>query len=164
MKGTRVGFGYDAHRFGGEGPVVLCGVDIDHSTGVEATSDGDVACHAIIDALLGAAAMGDIGSYFPSDDPQWTGARSVDLLRDVVTKIIDRGFDIVNTDVTIVAQSVRVSPFKTDTQRARTRDEVAAACRVPKTSVSVKATTTDGLGWIGAGEGLAAQAVVSLQR
>lgn len=159
MKGTRVGFGYDAHRFGGEGPVVLCGVDIDHPIGVEATSDGDVGCHAIIDALLGAAAMGDIGSHFPSDDPQWTGARSVDLLRDVVTKVIDRGFDIVNTDVTIVAQSVRVSPHV-----EAMRDEVAAACRVPKTSVSVKATTTDGLGWIGAGEGLAAQAVVSLQR
>ena len=159
MKGTRVGFGYDAHRFGGEGPVVLCGVDIDHPTGVEATSDGDVACHAIIDALLGAAAMGDIGSYFPSDDPQWTGARSVDLLRDIVTRIIDRGFDIVNTDVTIVAQSVRVSPHV-----EAMRDQVAAACRVPKASVSVKATTTDGLGWIGAGEGLTAQAVVSLQR
>ena len=159
MKGTRVGFGYDAHRFGGDGPVILCGVPIDHEMGVTATSDGDVGCHALIDALLGAASMGDIGTHFPSDDAQWEGARSLDMLRDTVTKIIDRGYDIVNVDVTIVAESVRVSPHAD-----AMRDQLAAACRIPHASVSVKATTTDGLGWIGSGDGLAAHAVVSIQR
>lgn len=159
MSGTRIGFGYDAHRFGGDGPVVLCGISIDHTTGVLATSDGDVACHALMDALLGAAAMGDIGSQFPSDDPQWHGARSVDMLRQVVTDVINRGYDVVNVDLTIVAEEVRVAPH-VEAMRA----ELAAACRIPTASVSVKATTTDGLGWIGSGEGLAAHAVAAIQR
>ncbi len=159
MPGTRIGFGYDAHRFGGDGPVVLCGIPIDDATGVLATSDGDVACHALIDALLGAAAMGDIGSHFPSDDPRWEGARSIDMLRDVVTQVINRGYDVLNVDITIVVETVRVAPH-VDAMR----DQLAAACRLPKASISVKATTTDGLGWIGTGEGLAANAVAAIQR
>lgn len=154
-----MGFGYDAHRFGGSGPVILCGVQIDHPVGVIGTSDADVAVHAVADAVLGAAAVGDLGSFFPSSDPQWQDADSLDLLRRCVTMIFDRGYDISNVDVTIIVESVRVAPH-----RDAMREALVSPLRVPLTHVSVKATTTDGLGWIGADEGLAAYAVVTIQR
>lgn len=159
MADQRVGFGYDAHRFGGQGPVILCGVPIDHGSGVVATSDGDVAAHAVCDAVLGAAAIGDLGTFFPSSDPQWNGVSSIDLVAKCVTMVFDRGYDISNVDVTIVAQDVMVAPHRDDM-----RAELARAVRLSPMNVSVKATTTDGLGWIGAGEGLAAFAVVNLSR
>jgi 2-C-methyl-D-erythritol 2,4-cyclodiphosphate synthase len=155
----RVGYGFDAHRFGGQGPVVLCGVSVDHPVGVLATSDGDVAAHAVCDAILGAAALGDVGTWFPSADPQWSDARSLDLVSRCVTMVFDRGYDIANVDVTIVVQDIRVSP-----RRDAMREALASAMRLPLTNVSIKATTTDGLGWIGSGDGLAAHAVVILQR
>lgn len=159
MKEQRVGFGYDAHRFGGPGPVILCGVSIDHPIGVVATSDGDVGVHALIDAVLGSAAAGDVGTHFPSSDPRWENADSVEMLRTAVRLVFDRGFDIINADVTIIAESLKVAPH-----RDAMREALTSALRIPPASISVKATSTDGLGFIGADEGLAAYAVVTIQR
>lgn len=159
MPETRTGIGYDAHRFGGDGPVRIGGVAIDHPTGVVGTSDADVAAHAICDALLGAAALGDLGTHFPSSDPQWKGANSMDLLADCAEMVTTAGYTIVNCDVTVIAQIVRVAPHR-EAMRAR----IAMAITVDVARVSVKATTTDGLGWIGHGEGLAAQAVVTIKK
>lgn len=159
MKEQRVGFGYDVHRFGGPGPVTLCGVAIDHPVGVVATSDGDVGVHALIDAVLGSAAAGDVGTHFPSSDPQWENADSVEMLRTAVRLVFDRGFDIINADVTIIAESLKVAPH-----RDAMREALTSALRIPPASISVKATSTDGLGFIGADEGLAAYAVVTIQR
>ncbi len=159
MKEQRVGFGYDVHRFGGDGPVSLCGVSIEHPVGVVATSDGDVGTHALIDAVLGSAAAGDIGSHFPSSDPQWENANSVELLREAVRLVFDRGYDIINADVTIIAESLMVGPH-----RDAMREALTSALRIPPANISVKATTTDGLGFIGTDQGLAAYAVVTIQR
>lgn len=159
MTKIRIGFGYDAHRFGGQGPVILCGVAIGNPTGLEGTSDADPAAHAAIDAILGAAAIGDIGTHFPSADPQWHGADSMELASICAMKVNDRGFEIANIDVTIIAESVRIAPH-----RDEMREKLATACRVQIGFVSVKATSTDGLGWIGANEGIAAHAVVALSR
>ncbi len=159
MTGTRVGFGYDAHRFGGAGPVILGGVRIDHETGVVGASDADVACHAVSDALLGAAALGDIGEFFPSADPQWHGADSTRFVAECARMVRRAGFCIGNIDVTIVAQTVRVAPH-----RDAMRENLAAAVGVDIEAISVKATTTDGLGWIGASAGIAAHAVVAIYR
>jgi 2-C-methyl-D-erythritol 2,4-cyclodiphosphate synthase len=157
MSGPRVGFGYDAHRFGGEGPVILAGVSIEHGSGVIGTSDADVASHAVCDALLGAAALGDLGELFPSDDPQWRGADSTEFVSVCALMVREAGFEIGNIDVTVIAQSVRVSPH-----RRAMRENLATALGIVISDVSVKATTTDRLGWIGSGEGLAAHAVVVL--
>lgn len=159
MNGTRVGFGFDAHRFGGEGPIVVCGVDIEHSIGLIATSDGDVASHAICDALLGAAALGDLGVHFPSDDVKWQNARSLDLVVSCAQKVRTSGFDLSHIDVTVVVQSVRIGPH-----RDEMRSMLGAALDLPASSVSVKATTTDGLGWIGSDKGMAAHAVATIYR
>lgn len=156
---VRTGFGYDVHRFGGDGPVVLCGVELDHPTGILATSDGDVAAHAIADALLGAAAIGDLGTEYPSDDPASEGARSLDMLAQCAIKVQDRGFDIQNVDVVIVVEEIRIAPH-----RDEMRQHLADALHISLNQISVKGKTTDGLGAIGAGEGLAAQAVVTIQR
>lgn len=159
MNDTRVGFGFDAHRFGGDGPIVVCGVDIEHSIGVVATSDGDVASHAVCDALLGAAALGDIGAHFPSEDIQWQNVRSLELVASCAQKVRAAGFELSNVDVTIVVQHVRIGPHGTEM-----RSRLSAALELPIGSVSVKATTTDGLGWIGSDEGLAAHAVATIYR
>ena len=153
----RVGWGFDAHRFGGGGPVVLCGVEIGHDRGVEATSDGDVAVHALMDALFGAAALGDLGSHFGTDDPAMEAADSMELLARVVAAVSDAGMRIGNVDVTIIAESLRVSPH-----REAMRQNLAAALHIEVADVSVKATSTDGLGAIGSGDGLAAVAVAVL--
>ena len=159
MREQLVGFGFDAHRFGGAGPIVLGGVRIDHDTGLAGTSDADVAAHAIADAILGAAAIGDLGEHFPSSDPQWEGADSLSILRKCVAMVQDRGYSMVNVDVTIVAESVRISPH-----RDAMRNALANALVIPLQKVSVKATTTDGMGWTGRNEGIAAMAVVSIER
>jgi len=157
MSGTRVGFGYDAHRFGGEGPVILAGAPVEYHSGVIGTSDADVASHAVCDALLGAGALGDLGEFFPSDDPRWSGAESTKFVSACAHMVRKAGFEIRNIDVTVIAQSLRVSPH-----REAMRENLAAALGIAVGDVSVKATTTDGLGWIGAGEGLAAHAVAVL--
>lgn len=159
MSETRTGFGYDAHRFGGDGPVTLGGVVIEHTVGVIGTSDADVVAHALCDALLGSVAAGDLGLYFPDSDPQWAGADSLDLLRTCAQEVKAAGFMIGSVDVTVILQSIRVSPH-----RDAMRENLAAAMGVPTASVSVKATTTDGLGWIGSDAGLAAHAVATVYR
>ncbi len=157
MGDVRTGIGYDAHRLGGKGPVVLAGVVIDHAVGVVATSDGDVAVHAVCDALLGAVAAGDLGAFFPSSDPQWEGADSLSLLRTCTAAVTEEGYSIGSIDVTIIVQSVRIAPHR-DLMRHR----LAGAMGIGIDRVSVKATTTDGLGWIGRDDGLAAQAVATV--
>jgi 2-C-methyl-D-erythritol 2,4-cyclodiphosphate synthase len=157
MSGSRVGFGYDAHRFGGDGPVILAGVPIEHDSGVIGTSDADVAFHAVCDALLGAGALGDLGEFFPSDDPRWSGADSTEFVSECARMVREAGFEIGNIDVTVLAQSVRVSPH-----RETMKENLASALGISPGDVSVKATTTDRLGWIGSGQGLAAHAVVVL--
>jgi 2-C-methyl-D-erythritol 2,4-cyclodiphosphate synthase len=153
----RVSWGFDAHSFGGEPPVRLAGVVVDSARGVLATSDGDVVAHALSDALLGAAGLGDLGAHFPSSDSRWEGADSMDLLRSVVAMCSE--LEVLFVDVTVIAQDVLVSPH-----RDAMRGSLAAALGVELNLVSVKATTTDGMGPIGAGEGIAATAVVTATR
>lgn len=157
--GSRVGMGYDAHRFGGTGPVILAGVPIDHPVGVLGTSDADVAAHAVCDALLGAAALGDLGDFFPSDDEQWLGADSMELVAACGRQVRSARFELESVDLTIIVEAVRVAPY-----RDEMRSNLALALQLPILAVSVKATTTDGLGWIGTGEGLAAHAVATIYR
>lgn len=159
MPDTRTGFGYDAHRFGGHGPVVLAGVRIDHPVGVIGTSDADVATHAVCDALLGAVAAGDLGTFFPSAEPEWKDIDSLQLLMSCATMVADAGYAISSIDLTIIVQSVRIAPH-----RERMRSRLAEAMDIDAGMVSVKATTTDGLGWIGTDVGLAAQAVATVHR
>jgi 2-C-methyl-D-erythritol 2,4-cyclodiphosphate synthase len=153
----RVGFGTDAHRFGGPGRTLLAGVVVDEHRGVEATSDGDVLAHAVADALLGAAALGDLGASFPSEDPRWRGADSVALLGEVVARVHGAGYRVSSLDATVIAEKVRVSP-----QREAIRLRLAEVLQIEGNRVSVKGTSTDGLGFAGRDEGLAAVAVVVL--
>jgi 2-C-methyl-D-erythritol 2,4-cyclodiphosphate synthase len=152
----RVGWGYDVHAFGGLGPLLLAGVVIDPDRGLVGTSDADAVAHAVADALLGASSLGDLGTLFPSSDPRWEGADSMKLLAEVVGLFTDAGFVALHLDVTVVAQKVWVSPHRLDM-----RENLARALRVGVERVSVKATTTDGLGFVGRDEGLAAVAVVT---
>ncbi len=156
MSETRIGFGFDAHRFGSVPPVVVGGVVVDHERGVEATSDGDVACHAVADAVLGAANLGDLGTHFPSSDPRWHDADSTALLAECVRMARQQSLDVLAVDVTVISQSVRIHPF-----RDAVRAGLAAALELDPDRVSVKATTTDHLGALGRDEGLAAVAVVT---
>jgi 2-C-methyl-D-erythritol 2,4-cyclodiphosphate synthase len=153
----RVGFGIDAHRFGGSDPLVIGGVVIDSERSVEATSDGDVALHALIDAMLGAAALGDLGHHFPSSDPTWHGVSSIDMLLATKHILAENDLSVTSVDVTVIAQSVRVAPHRND-MRAR----IAAVLEIDVDAVSVKATSTDGMGFIGRNEGIAASAVVTV--
>ncbi|MEZ5176344.1 MAG: 2-C-methyl-D-erythritol 2,4-cyclodiphosphate synthase [Acidimicrobiia bacterium] len=159
MTDTRTGIGYDAHAFGGVGPVVLCGVPIDHPTGVVGTSDADVAVHAVCDALLGAAALGDLGEHFPSVAASSIDADSLEMLSTCTDMVNADGYTVSSIDVTIIAQQVRVAPH-----RDRMRTNLANATSTSLERVSVKGTTTDHLGWIGRNEGLAAVAVVTIAR
>ena len=149
----RIGNGYDVHRLVPGRKCIICGVDIPHSLGLLGHSDADVALHALTDALLGAAAMGDIGMHFPDTDPKWKGADSRMLLRAVVDIIAQKGFKPVNVDVTIIAQAPKMRPH-IDAMRAN----IAADLGLDIDCVSVKATTTEGLGFTGRAEGIAAQA------
>jgi len=155
---VRIGWGFDAHRFSADGRVVLAGIVADDSRGVDATSDGDVPVHAVADAVLGAAALGDLGALFPSDDPAWIGADSMALLDEVMLRVMAAGYRVASVDVTVIAQSVRVSPH-----REAMRIALSERLGVDVSSVSVKATTTDGMGFLGADEGLAAVAVAVLE-
>ena len=155
----RIGSGFDVHAFGPGDHVVLGGVRIPHSAGLVAHSDGDVVLHALADALLGAIAAGDIGQHFPDSDPAWRGADSRALLRRVALEVAVRGLRVVNCDITVLAQAPRVAPH-----REAMRANIAADLAVDVADVSVKATTTEGLGFVGRREGIAAQAVVLLAR
>jgi 2-C-methyl-D-erythritol 2,4-cyclodiphosphate synthase len=152
----KTGFGFDTHRFGGDPPLLLAGVEADSGRGLIGTSDADVVAHAVADALLGAAGLGDLGILFPSSDPRWQGADSMDLLRSVVERFHAAGLRVNHLDITVIAERVRVHPIRGEMQVA-----LAAALGIDPASVSVKATTTDGLGFLGRDEGIAAVAVVT---
>lgn len=151
----RIGQGFDVHAFGDGDHVMLGGVRIPHVRGLVAHSDGDVALHALCDALLGAAALGDIGRHFPPSDSRWAGADSRGLLRAVVGLLDDAGWRTVNADIAIVCEAPRVNPH-VDAMRSA----IAPVLGVGGGAVSVKATTTEKLGFCGRGEGIAALAVV----
>lgn len=154
---TRVGWGFDAHRLDGEPPLKLGGVIVSNTLGVTATSDGDVLTHAVTDALLGACALGDMGEHFPSSDPGLRGADSIDLLRRATAMAAEAGWRVTHIDVTVLAQSIRIAPH-----RGLIARNLADALGASSANVSVKASTTDGLGFVGSDEGLAAVAVVSV--
>ena len=153
----RIGQGIDAHRFGEGSSIRLGGVDIPFEQGIEAHSDGDVVAHAICDALLGAASLGDLGGHFPSDDERWRNVDSVQILGKVFDLVSTHGLRVSNLDVTVICQAPRLSPH-VEAMRA----VIARTLHMEPTRVSVKATTTDGLGYTGRGEGIAAHAVVLL--
>lgn len=154
----RVGLGYDVHPFDDGRPLILGGVVFEGERGLAGHSDGDALTHAIIDALLGAAALGDIGSHFPSTDERLKGADSVELLKRVCRLIAAKGCRIANIDTIVIAEKPRVAPKVQDIQT-----HLAFAMGLEVTQVSVKATTTDGMGAIGRGEGIAAQAVALIE-
>ncbi len=153
----RIGSGIDVHAFGPGDHVTLCGVRIPHDRGLVAHSDGDVAIHALCDAILGALALGDIGQHFPDTDARYRDADSRMLLREVVARVRARGWQVGNVDLTLLAETPRVGPHR-DAMRANLADDLG----VGTDRVGVKATTTEGLGAIGRREGIAAQAVVLL--
>jgi len=152
----RIGLGVDAHAFADGVPLVLGGVRFEHPRGLAGHSDGDVVTHALIDALLGAAGLGDIGSLFPSDESTPAGIDSLELLRDARTRVRDAGYEVANADCVLIGQEPRIA--------ARRGELEAKLSEIVAAPVSVRATTTDHLGFTGRGEGLAAQAVALLTR
>ena len=159
MTAVRVGTGFDAHRLVEGRPLMLGGVRIEHARGLEGHSDGDCLLHAICDAILGALGAGDMGRHFPSTDARWKGAASVRFLEDVARLLAERGYALGNLDATVIAEAPALAPHI-----GAMRTQIAQVLAVPVESVSVKAKSTDALGAIGRGEGIAAQAVVLLQR
>jgi 2-C-methyl-D-erythritol 2,4-cyclodiphosphate synthase len=157
MMGPRAGIGYDIHRLAADRRLVLGGVAIEHPTGLAGHSDGDVLLHALMDALLGAANLGDLGRHFPSDDPAYAGASSLGLLKRVGALIREAGFAVASLDATVIAQAPRLAPHV-----GAMRDAVAGALDIESGRVSVKATTNDGLGVVGSGEAIAALAIALL--
>jgi 2-C-methyl-D-erythritol 2,4-cyclodiphosphate synthase len=155
----RIGQGYDVHAFTSGDHVMLGGERVPHSHGVLAHSDGDVLLHAICDALLGAAGLGDIGMHFPDSDPRWRGADSRTFLRHVRLLLQDRGYRVVNVDATVIAERPRLGRHR-DAMRANIGSDLG----LDAARVNVKATTTEGLGYIGRGEGLACQAIVLIEQ
>ncbi|CAN5719033.1 2-C-methyl-D-erythritol 2,4-cyclodiphosphate synthase [soil metagenome] len=155
----RIGTGYDVHKFVEGRPLIIGGIEIDHPMGMEGHSDGDPLTHAIIDSLLGAAALGDIGLHFPPGDPLYKGSDSLVLLEHVYELLVARGYKIVNIDSTIICQSPKMSPYFN-----RIRETLAARLHLDVDAVSVKATTTEKLGYLGRGEAIAAEAVSLISR
>lgn len=154
----RIGHGYDVHKFAKDRKLILGGVEIPFELGLLGHSDADVLLHAISDALLGAAALGDIGLLFPDTDPQYEGADSIQLLREVCRKVREAGFEIENVDATVLAQQPKLRPYIDDM-----RAMISAALGLDIDCVSVKATTEEGLGFTGRKEGIAAHAVCLLR-
>ena len=155
----RVGFGYDVHRLKHGRKCVLCGVEIPCDFGPDGHSDADVAIHAFMDAMIGALALGDIGKHFPDTDEKWKDADSIELMKDVYRMVSEKGYSIGNADITIVLESPRLSPF-IDLMRTA----IASALDIDSDRISVKATTEEKLGFIGDGTGIAAMAVVLLEK
>ena len=153
------GIGYDSHRFAPSRRLILGGVEIPHEQGLQGHSDADALTHAVIDALLGAAGMGDIGEHFPDSDERWRDADSLELLASVVAIIAGAGFEIVNVDCTVVMEAPRLGPHK---QAIRAR--LAGALGLSEARVNVKASTGEGMGFVGRGEGVAALATASLRQ
>jgi len=155
---VRVGIGYDVHPLKSGRDLILGGVKIDHATGLDGHSDADVLTHAVIDALLGAAALGDIGAHFPDTDPRWKGRSSLDLLETVGTTVEKAGYRVVNVDTTLIAEQPRLHPFLAEMQR-----NIAARLGIEPGLVNVKATSPEGLGALGQKAGIAAQAVALIE-
>lgn len=155
----RIGHGFDVHKFGGEGPCILGGVAVPYEFGLIAHSDGDVVLHAICDALLGALALGDIGQLYPDNDKNFENIDSRVLLRDVYSRIFAKGYVVSNLDVTILAQAPKMAPYE-----MAMRQNVAEDLNISFDAVSIKATTTEKLGFTGRKEGIAVEAVVLLQK
>lgn len=155
----RVGYGYDVHAFGAGERIVIGGVGIPHHRGLVAHSDGDVLIHALCDALLGAAALGDIGQHFPDSDPRWQGCDSRLMLRKVMVLVGDQGWQLGNADLTLVVEAPKMAPHIPAMLAC-----LAAELACESAQLNIKATTTEGLGFIGRGEGIACHAVVLLQR
>jgi 2-C-methyl-D-erythritol 2,4-cyclodiphosphate synthase len=153
----RIGTGYDVHRLVEGRKLILGGVEIEFEKGLLGHSDADVLTHAVMDALLGAAALGDIGHLFPDTDPTYSDADSIALLREVCRRIREHGFEIGNIDATVMAQRPKLAPHI-----AKMRENIASACGIATDCVSVKATTEEGLGFTGSGEGMSASAVCLL--
>jgi 2-C-methyl-D-erythritol 2,4-cyclodiphosphate synthase len=154
---VRTGIGYDCHRLVAGRRLILGGVEIPHDKGLDGHSDADVLTHAVIDALLGAAGLGDIGEHFPDSDERFKDADSIELLRTAVALIVQGGFSIVNIDASVMLERPRVGPF-----REQIRESLAAALGIDSVSVNVKATTGEGMGFVGLGEGAAALAIATV--
>jgi len=155
---TRSGIGYDSHRFVAGRPLRLGGVSIPWTHGLAGHSDGDAVLHAVVDALLGAAALGDIGTHFPDSDPQWKGVESARFAREAVRLLGERGLVPVHVDVTVIVERPRLGPHI-----AAMREATARALGLPVDEVSIKAKTNEGMGWIGRGEGLGVVAVATVR-
>jgi 2-C-methyl-D-erythritol 2,4-cyclodiphosphate synthase len=153
----RVGIGVDAHAFSDAAALVIGGIELPGEPGLAGHSDGDVVAHALVDAVLGAAGLGDIGSFFPSDEPEWEGASSLLFLERAMIAVREAGFELVNADCVLIGERPRIAPV-----RAEMEVRLAGALGVEVGQVAVRATTTDGLGFTGRGEGLAAHAVALL--
>jgi len=155
----RIGFGYDVHRMKSGRKCILCGVEIPHDSGPDGHSDADVPVHALMDALLGALALGDIGKHFPDTDNKWKDANSINLLKHVYSLITSHGYTLGNADITIVAQEPKLSPF-IEAMRKTISEAISTATQ----NISIKATTEEKLGFTGDGSGISATAVVLLQK
>ncbi len=153
----RVGIGYDSHRFADRRKLILGGVTIPHLQGLTGHSDADAVAHALTDAILGAAGLGDIGTMFPPTEPQWRDANSIELLKHAYLQVVEAGFDFMSADVTIIIERPRLAPFIDEM-----REKLAAAVVAGFSTVSVKTKTNEGMGWIGRGEGVAVIAVALL--
>ncbi len=153
----RVGIGYDSHRFADRRKLILGGVTVPHLQGLAGHSDADVVAHALTDAVLGAAGLGDIGMMFPPTDPQWRDANSLDLLKQAYARVVAAGLHFVNADITVILERPRLGPFI-----AAMREKLATTLDTGVSTVSVKAKTNEGMGWIGRGEGVAVIAVALL--
>jgi 2-C-methyl-D-erythritol 2,4-cyclodiphosphate synthase len=155
---TLTGIGYDSHRLAADRRLVLGGVEIPSDFGLDGHSDADVLTHAVIDALLGAAGLGDIGEHFPDSDDRYRDADSIELLQTVLTRVVAQGLELVNVDTTVVMERPKLTPH-----REAIRERLASALGIAPGRVNVKATTGEGIGFVGRGEGVAALAVVSLR-
>jgi len=154
----RVGVGYDSHRFSEGHKLVLGGVEIPHARGLDGHSDADAVAHALIDAILGAAGLGDIGTMFPPTNPRWKDADSLDLLKRAYLRVVEGGLTFVNADITVIMEQPRLTPYIDDM-----RERLAGALVAGFSTISVKAKTNEGMGWIGRREGLACIAVATLK-
>jgi 2-C-methyl-D-erythritol 2,4-cyclodiphosphate synthase len=151
----RTGIGYDSHRFAEGRPLILGGITIPHEKGLSGHSDADAVCHAITDAMLGAAALGDIGTHFPPSDERWKNADSTELLRLANVLLEERGYQVVNVDVTVICEAPKIGPHV-----VAMRERIAGVLGIGPKHVSVKGKTNEGMGWIGRGEGIATIATV----
>jgi 2-C-methyl-D-erythritol 2,4-cyclodiphosphate synthase len=157
INAVRTGFGYDVHRLVSGRALILGGVKIPYPYGLLGHSDADVITHALCDAILGAAALGDLGQHFPDSDPRYAGISSIELLKEVIQKIGSSGWTLGNADITLVAQAPKIVPYVTEIAK-----NISNACKVSVNKINIKATTTEGLGFIGTGEGMSAYAVVTI--